>query len=173
MKKLYKKLQKYYKRHQKTFKRYGVPVLAAIALFALGIFTQNILHERAQPTNIVWAIDETVKIPADLRKTLLKKDECRGYRGGDSPPGVGLWGIVQVEQGKFAKIAHGCSWSVTSQVLAVKSKGSWQLVSPLEYFSDTTQGIPTCNAVIKYKVPVSLEGFCVNDSGKLAKNPNP
>lgn len=173
MKNLSKKLKKYYRQHQKGIKRFVLPVLAAFLLFITGMFTQHIKQEYARPANIVWAIDETVQVPADLRKMLLEKDDCRNYRGVDSPRGVGLWAIVQVEQGRFAKIANGCSWSVSGQVLAVKPKGSWQLVPPIEYFSDTTQGVPTCNAVVKYKVPIALEGFCINDSGKLTKNPNP
>ncbi len=172
IKKRLKKLVKVYKRYQKSIKKYGVPAFAALLIFLSGMIVQNIRQDRSKPSNIVWAIDETVKVPSDLKKMLLQRDDCKDYRSAGSPKGVGLWAVVQVEQGSFAKITHGCSWSVNNQALAVKINQKWQLIPALEYFSDTLQGVPSCTAVVKYKVPIGLEGFCLNDSGKLSKNPN-
>lgn len=173
MKKLSKNLQKRYKKRQKFIKRVVVPFLFGVFLFFLGMFIQNVRLERSHPNNIVWGVDKTVQVPDDLRKMLMNRDDCNDYRGGNSPKGVGLWAVTQIEQNKFAKLAHGCSWSVSNQALAIKQKNSWELVPAVEYFFDTTQGVPTCTAVVKYKVPISLEGFCLNDAGKLSKNPNP
>ena len=173
MNKLSKKLQKYYKKHRKFIKRFVVPFIAAILLFGLGMLTQNIRQERSHPSNIVWGVDQTVKVPSDLRKMLMERDDCKDYRGGNSPKGVGLWAVTQIEQNKFAKLSHGCSWSVSNQALAIKQKNTWELIPAIEYFFDTTQGVPACTAVVKYKVPINLEGFCLNDAGKLTKNPNP
>lgn len=173
MKKLFKKLQKYYKKRQRFIKRIVVPFLIGLFLLYLGMFIQSVRLERSHPNNIVWAVDKTVQVPSDLRKMLMNRDDCKDYRGGNSPKGVGLWAVTQIEQGKFAKLAHGCSWSVSNQALAVKQRNSWSVVPAIEYFSDTTQGVPTCKAVVKYKVPIGLEGFCLNDVGKLSKNPNP
>lgn len=172
IKKRFKKLDKVYKRHQKIIKKFGVPALTAVLVFFGGMFVQTVRQERSRPANIVWAIDETVKVPADLKKMLLKRDDCRDYRSAGSPKGVGLWAVVQVEQDSFAKITHGCSWAVSNQAIAVKQQQGWLLVPAIEYFSDTLQGVPSCTAVVKYKVPITLEGFCLNDSGKLSKNPN-
>lgn len=173
MKKSSKLFLKYFKRHKKIIKRFGIPLVAGVFLFLLGTRVQLINSERKQPSNIVWAIDSTVKIPTGLRKMLLSQNICKDYRGNNSPPGVGLWGVVQVEQQSFAKIAHGCSWTVSSQILAVKQKNTWVLIPPIEYYSDTVAGVPNCAAIVKHKVPISLEGFCLNDAGKLTKNPNP
>lgn len=172
IKKRFKKLVKLYKRNQKSIKKFGVPLALAVLIFFGGMLVQMVRQERSKPANIVWAIDETVKVPAELKKMLLKRDDCRDYRSAGSPKGVGLWAVVQVEQGGFAKITHGCSWAVNNQALAVKQQQGWQLVPAVEYFSDTLQGVPSCTAVVKYKVPIALEGFCLNDTGKLSKNPN-
>ncbi len=172
MKKFINSFKKYFKRNHKSLRRFGVPVVATILIFSLGMIAQQIRQERDRPANVVWGIDSHVKVPASLRKMLLKRDDCKDYRGFNSQRGVGLWAVIQVEQDKFAKITHGCSWALSNQTLATKEKNDWKLVPSLEYFSDTSQGVPTCTAVIKYKVPISLEGFCLNEVGKLAKNPN-
>lgn len=173
MNKQYKKLLKLYKRHHKKLKQFGVPIVAGLAVFGLGMAYQQYRVNNTHPTNIVWAIDDTVRVPDDLKKVLLKTDDCGGYKGANSPKGIGLWAVVQIEQNAFAKLSYGCSWAINNQTIAVKTDNKWKLIKPVEYFSDTVQGVPNCTAVVKYKVPDSLEGFCRNDKGELVKNPNP
>lgn len=173
MKKQLKKLTKLFKRHQKSLRRRGVPALVLLAVFFAGMVTQVVWQARKQPSNLVWGVDSSVKVPKDLKNMLLARDDCKDYRSFGSQRGVGLWAVVQIEQDRFAKISHGCSWAINNQTLAVKQSSGWQIVTSLEYFSDTAQGVPTCTAVIKYKVPIGLEGFCLNDKAQLVKNPNP
>lgn len=172
-KKIYKSIVKYLKPRQKRLKRYGVPIIGAIIIFTLGVSVQIIRQNQTHPKNLVWGIESSVKVPRDLRNMLMKRNDCVDYRGYESELGVGLWAVVQTEQDSFAKITHGCSWALNNQALAVKNDNKWALIPSKEYFSDTVQGTPSCSALVKHKVPAKLEGFCMNDSGKLSKNPNP
>lgn len=173
MKKQQKQLIRLYKKHRKILLRYCIPIVIGCVLFGSGMFVQNVRLQDQQPKNIVWAVDETVKVPKGLRQALLELDTCKNYRGADSPSGVGLWGVTQVEQDKFAKITYGCSWQLTSYIVAVNNGKTWQLLQPTEYFADTAQGVPSCAVVTKYKIPPALEAFCVNEKFELSKNTTP
>lgn len=173
LKKLQKQFSKTYKKYRKLLRRVGIPVVVLLVTFLIGMQVQALKINKLQPDNLVWSIDETVIIPADLKKMLLELDDCKSYRGTDSPKGVGLWGVMQVEQEMFAKIAYGCSWELTSYILAVKIDKNWLLLKPVDYFADTAQGVPSCKVVADYKIPPTIESFCSNDKGELMRNPTP
>lgn len=173
MNKQVKQLFRLWKQHKKRIKRYGTPLVFGVAIFLLGMFTQKTYLAGHQPLNIVWAVDKTVKVPQDLRQTLEKRDDCNNYRGADQPGGVGLWGVIQVEDNKFAKLSYGCSLTLTSYMLAVKQDNKWVLLKPVEYFSNTSGGVPVCTMITKYNIPGTIESFCTNDKGDVVKNPTP
>ena len=173
LKKQLKPIQKLLRKHHKTIIKYGLPLLLMVMAFIAGRTYQSYKSLHTQPQNIVWAIDTTVNIPDDLRAMLMQKNECQSYRGNSAPQGVGLWAVTHLEQGSYAKIAYGCSWSLSDHAVVVKQANHWTVIPPSEYFSDPNQGVPLCTAVVQYKIPVQLEGFCANDTGKLTKNPNP
>lgn len=171
--KLLKSTHKYLRKRRKTILRYGVPIVLVLVSFCAGGAYQRYHDVHTQPRNIVWSIDASVSVPSDLRNYLMQKNECQSYRGSNAPSGTGLWAVTQIDQGAYAKLAYGCSWSLSDHAVAVKQAKGWTIISPSLYYSDPIQGVPLCTAVVQYKIPPSIEGFCSNDSGKLTKNPNP
>lgn len=171
--KLQKRIKNFIKKHRRQFIQFGIPILLVICAFFAGTARQQYVYEHTQPDNLVWAIDAGVVMPDSLKTMLKQRTDCEAYRGADAPRGVGLWAVTQIEHDAFAKLSYGCSWSLSNHAIAIKSGGSWQLIPPEKYFSDTTQGIPLCTAVVAYKIPPTIDGFCSNDAGKLTKNPNP
>lgn len=172
-----KKKFKLSKKQRKQVSRFGVPVLAGLLGLFLGIIITTFVSGRRAPTNLVWAADNTVKIPRDLRRFLETKNDCQAYRGTGTPTGVGLWGVYQTSKDQFAKIAYGCSWSLNSYVMAVKQKGLWQLLKPTEYFAPFKDGVdpskgalPFCAVVEKYKIPKDIEPFCIKPDGTAQAN---
>ncbi len=165
------------KKQRKQLIHYGKPVLAGFLGLLIGIGATNLLASRRAPSNLVWAADSTVKVPKDLRAFLVAKNDCKAYRGAGSPTGVGLWGVYQVSKNQYAKIAYGCSWNLSSYVMAVKQKGSWQLIKPTEYFAPFKNGVdpskgalPFCAVLEKYKIPKDIEPFCVKADGAAQSN---
>lgn len=164
------------KKQRLQLKTYGVPVLVGLLCLNIGIIGTRMFEARQTPRNIVWAADETVYLPTSLRKYLSGKQECQNYRGADTPTGVGLWSVFQVSEGKFAKIAYGCSWSLTTYVMAVQEKSGWKLLAPSEYFapfkdSSATGAIPLCNVLEQYKINKAIEPFCIAHDGSARPNP--
>lgn len=172
-KKLLKSVQKFWRKNRRIIIHYGVPLLGLIIAFLVGGYYQRYQAVHTQPKNIVWAVDKTVTVPSALRSRLMHRHDCQNYKGTDNLEGVGLWAVTQIEQGSFAKLAYGCSWSLSDHAVAVKQATGWLVIPPEQYFTDTNQGVPLCTAIVKYKIPPSIEGFCGNDVGKLTKNPNP
>lgn len=170
--KLQKRFKYFIKKYRKQLIQFGLPILLVVAAFFIGAARQQYIYEHTQPDNLVWAVDAGVVIPDSLKTMLKQRTDCEMYRGADAPKGVGLWAVTQVEQNAFAKLSYGCSWSLSNHAVAFKVGQSWQVIPPEQYFSDTTQGIPLCTAVVTYKVPAKVDGFCSNDEGKLTKNPN-
>lgn len=167
------------KQHRRLI-HYGKPVLAGLLGLLIGVAATKLSDSRRAPSNLVWAADNTVKIPKDLRAFLMAKNDCKAYRGTDSPTGVGLWGVYQVSKSQYAKIAYGCSWNLSSYVMAVKQKGSWQLIKPTEYFAPFKNGVdpskgalPFCNVLEQYKIPKDIEPFCVKADGSAQSNESP
>lgn len=153
--------------------RYLIPGVIGLVI-GLSITT---ITATKSPSNIVWAADKTVVLPNDLRNFLLTRNDCREYRGTGSPKGVGLWGVYQVHNAKFAKIAYGCSNNLENYIMAVKTDKKWQLLQPTEYFapfSDATEGrlgaVPYCSVVEKYKIPKDIESFCIKTDGTAQAN---
>lgn len=161
------------KKQRKQLQRAVKPLLVGFVGLLIGISGLGLWHWLRPPSNLVWAADKTIKIPRDLRTYLQHTDnDCEAYRGKDSPTGVGLWGVYQVSKGQYAKIAYGCSWSLSSYIMAVKKDGSWQLIPPTEYFApfkngvDPTKGaLPFCVVVEKYSIPKDIEPFCILADG--------
>ena len=172
-KKYLKQAQKLLRKHHKTISKFGLPLLLVVLAFIGGAQYHAYKAVHTQPQNIVWAIDNSLTVPDDLRSLLMEKNECQSYRGNNAPKGVGLWAITQLEQGSYAKLAYGCSWSLSDHGVAVKQAGKWVVLSSSQYYADPNQGVPLCSAVVAYTIPVQLEGFCQNDAGKVTKNPNP
>lgn len=165
------------KKNRKKLASIAIPLLIGLSGLVIGIVATNFIIGRSNPKNLVWAADKDVKIPKDLRGYLAAKNECKSYRGTDTPDGVGLWGVYQVSKKQYAKIAYGCSWSITSYIMAVKQDGEWQLLPPAEYFApfkngvDPSQGaLPYCSIVDKYNVPGEIEPFCINEDGSASDN---
>lgn len=157
--------------------KWGVPFVVGFVFLNIGIVGTRFLDSRISPGNIVWAADETAKIPTDLRKFLNNRDDCQNYRGESTPTGVGLWGVYQVSGGKFAKISYGCSWSLTSYKMAVKQSGDWILLLPTDYFapfagSNSAGALPYCKVIDNYKIPKDIEPFCIKDDGSAISNEN-
>jgi hypothetical protein len=171
--KIQKKFKSSIKKHRKLLIKYGIPSVLVLVAFLAGSIRQQYVYEHTQPDNLVWAVDSSVVVPEKLKTMLKQRSDCVGYRGQDAPKGVGLWAVTQVEKDAFAKLSYGCSWSLSSHAVAAKKGQTWQIIAPETYFSDTTQGVPLCTAVIEHKVPPTIDGFCSNDAGKLTKNPNP
>ena len=144
-----------------------------VGIFILGVLFQVFYASRQQPSNLVWSVDSSVKVPSDLRRALEKQEPCKNMRGNETITGVGLWGVIQVEEQKFAKIAYGCSLTLTSYIMAIKQGDKWQLLKPVDYFFNTAQGVPSCGVISKYKIPASIETFCINEKSQIVKNPTP
>jgi len=168
-----KHLKIFIKKYRKQLLRYGLPAILVVLAFFAGMARRQYVYEHTQPDNLVWAVDSTVTVPDSLKVMLRERADCAQYRGADAPKGVGLWAVTQVEDNAYAKLSYGCSWSLSSHAVAVKDGRGWQIIAPEKYFSDTTQGVPLCTAVIAYRIPATIDGFCSNDVGKLTKNPNP
>lgn len=139
----------------------------------LGLITPVLLRP-AIPSNLVWAADGSVSVPRDLRTYLSNQNDCKEYRGNGSPNGIGLWAVYQVEASKFAKIAYGCSSSLSSYIMAVKTEQGWQLLPPSEYFADAPGDnsklfLPKCQFISDYKISKNIEPFCIESDGS-AKN---
>ena len=166
------------KKQHKQLKGARLPLIAGLVGLVIGITAIQLWRRTNQPANIVWAADNTVKVPRDLQAFLLNtENNCKSYRGAGSPDGVCLWGVYQMSQGRYAKIAYGCSWSLSSYIMAVKPAGDWQLLPPAEYFApfkgglDSTAGaLPFCTSVEQYKIPGDIEPFCVQPDGSAKAN---
>jgi len=147
----------------------GFLVLLVLVGFGLGIMAVELQPYNQHPRNVVWAADKSVTIPADLVKFLEKRDDCKGYKGTDTPRGVGLWGVYQVSKARFAKISYGCSTDLTLYIMAVKNQGHWQLLQPTEYFS-ATGFLPKCSQIDRYQIDKSIEPYCIKDDGNARDN---
>lgn len=172
-----KKKFKLSKKQRKQVLALGIPVLAGIAGLIIGISAITLISYQLKPSNLVWAADKTVSVPKGLKTFLENKDNCNEYRGKGTPDGIGLWGVYQTSKGQFAKIAYGCSWNLDSYIMAVKYKGSWQLLPPIGYFAPFKDGVdpakgalPLCEVIKKYGIPKDIESFCIASDGSAKLN---
>lgn len=129
------------------------------------------------PRNLVWAADKDVKIPDGLTEYLYDLEDCKGYRGTNTAPGVGLWGVYESSKNKFAKISYGCSTHLSIYIMAVKDKDNWKLLQPTEYFAARTSGsgpvssyLPNCSMIDTYQIDKSIEPFCIEPGGSPREN---
>lgn len=162
---------------RKKIAKFGPYVACGLAGLILGAAAVSGWAASKNQSNLVWAADNTVKIPTGLQKYLQSQDDCKEYRGTGSPTGIGLWGVYQVSRERFAKISYGCSGSLTNYIMAVKISNQWQLLPPTEYFApfnDATDrgvgAIPHCHMVEKYKIPSDIESFCIKSDGSAQPN---
>lgn len=174
-----KKKLKFSKKQITKIKVIALPIFTGLFGLMIGIFASNVLRDRHTPANLIWPTDNTVKVPKDLRAFLEELDDCNSYKDTDGPKGIGLWGVYQVSQGKFAKIAYGCSWSLTTYIMAIKQNDKWQLIQPTEYFAPFKEAVdpalgalPNCPVVDQYKIPKEIESFCVTNEGTAQPNIN-
>ncbi len=173
-----KKHIKISRKQRQKIRKISLPLLLVlIGLLAGTVTTLIIVHSSKPAQNIVWAADSTVKVPGGLRNFLETQRGCEHYKGSDSPAGIGLWGVYQVSHDKFAKIAYGCSWSVSPYIMAVLQNNQWQLLKPTDYFApfqgsiDQRQGaLPYCAILQKYKVPKDIESFCITADNTAIAN---
>jgi hypothetical protein len=169
-----KRRPKLNKRQRQQLQRFGLPILLLLIGGLTGWFIKTLITDAIQPDNIVWAIDESVKLPSDLRYTLMRQDRCQAYRGPGTPKGVGLWGVQQISQGRLAKVVHGCSWNIEGYLMVVKDNGRWQILEAKDYFaskSNASQGsLPRCEILGKYKIDKAIEPFCISSKGQARAN---
>ncbi len=172
----YKK-KKLSKQNRQKLKAIAMVVCAVVLGVLIGVGGTRLMSHQKPAMNLIWPADNTVKVPPDLFKFLETQNSCEHYRGNDSPTGIGLWGVYQISQNKFAKIAYGCSWSLTPYIMAIKQSNHWQLIQPADYFApfkgsiDSRGGaLPFCSVVQKYKVPKDIESFCVQIDGTAIAN---
>lgn len=175
-----RKKYKLSKKQRQKLMDYAMPAFVILLSFLAGaLITQamTVYHTKKPITNLVWATDNTVTIPGDLRTFLMSRNDCEHYKGKDSPKGIGLWAIYQVSQSKFAKIAYGCSWDLKSYIMAVKQGQSWSLVQPSEYFAPFKDSsgvgdgaVPSCVQLQKYRIDKSTEPFCIDVDGTARVN---
>lgn len=174
-----KKKRKLTKKQRQKLRSLALPLITLMLGLLVGIQMTKIIGTSKTPSNLVWAADNTVKVPVSLTDYLLTKDDCKHYKGSGSPKGLGLWAVYQVSGDTFAKIAYGCSWNLSSYIMAVKLGKSWTLLPPTEYFAPFNEGndprtgaLPQCSILEKYKIPKSIESFCINADGSAKNNQN-
>ena len=156
------------KRFLKTF-----PLLTLLLGVAVGAVLVWLQPPDLYPKNLVWAGDATVKIPSDLVEFLRNQPACKRTSGSDGRNGVGLWGVYQVSQAKFAKVSYGCSSTLTPYLMAVRDHGKWLLIPYADYFADqsiSARFLPKCTYIDKYKIDSSIEPFCLEASGAAREN---
>ncbi|HSX23955.1 MAG TPA: hypothetical protein VLE74_02530, partial [Candidatus Saccharimonadales bacterium] len=112
------------RKQRKQALAFALPVAIGLGGLIAGIIATRVLSGRKPPANLVWGADSSIRVPKELQAYLQTRRDCKEYRGAGSPTGVGLWGVYQLSQGKFAKIAYGCSWNLSSYVMAVRYKGA-------------------------------------------------
>ena len=175
-----KKATNFLKKHKKPLLKFGLPI--GLVLFGLiaGYLGTGWVASISQPKNLVWAAEAQVKVPGDLKSYLQKRNDCKDYRGVGTPTGVGLWGVYQVEKGQFAKIAYGCSWTLTSYIMAAKQNNKWFLIPPTEYFAASdpsaargSSNLPKCTELTKYKINKTIEPFCIDAANQPQPNSLP
>ncbi|MBI2285452.1 hypothetical protein HYU82_01335 [Candidatus Saccharibacteria bacterium] len=154
----------------------GNLVTAAI-LFVIGLLIglglSAVLNN--QNRNIrVWAVDDTVRMPLGLQSYLEKNhdNDCKNYRGTDSPTGVALFAVEKSVGDTYARMSYGCSDNLTPSIVAVKNNGVWILTQPVEYYGNS-DGKPICNTVDKFKISKTAEPQCVDSKGQVQENSNP
>ncbi|HEX5797684.1 MAG TPA: hypothetical protein VFX86_04835 [Candidatus Saccharimonadales bacterium] len=126
----------------------------------------------------VWAADNSVKVPQDLKSHLIKssKDDCNEYAGDGSPNGAVLFAVTKVED-DFAKMTYGCASYLTDmEIVAIKRDGSWSLIQPADYYQTKPNydgpALPTCSALEKYKINKDLEPECLDSKFEIRQNSN-
>jgi hypothetical protein len=170
-----KRRNKLSKQRRQQLWKIGLPLGLLLAGGLSGWLIKTLIIDAVQPSNLVWAIDETVQVPEDLRYALRDQQTCKSYRGPGTPNGVGLWGVQQISQNRLAKVVHGCSWSIEGYVMVVKQAGRWQIIEPSKYFApnknNTGQGsLPRCEILEEYKIDKAIEPFCITSKGEARAN---
>jgi hypothetical protein len=56
--------------------------------------------------------------------------------------------------------------------VAIKNKNNWQLLQPADYFAsnDGASHLPKCDVLKQYKIPASLESFCIDAADQAVTN---
>lgn len=168
------------KKHQKQFMKFRLPAGLVLVGLLVGFLGSSWISSKNQPSNIVWAANNTVALPGGLKPFLLKQTDCKNYIGSTTVKGVGLWAVYQVEKSQFAKIAYGCSVTLRSYIMAIKQNGKWALIPPTEYFAGSDQGsgtgsnnLPKCTELTKYKINKNIEPFCIDGANQPQANSLP
>ncbi|HMS24057.1 MAG TPA: hypothetical protein PKB09_04630 [Candidatus Saccharibacteria bacterium] len=143
-------------------------VLALLIGLFLGALLTMLINSGQKDVR-VWSVDETVKIPSDLKNFLLKngKDDCLGYQGEGSPEGVALFAVQTVE-GNYARMKYGCSDDLSSSIVAIKRAEKWMLIEPVEYSNGNEN--PFCTALEKYNISKNVEPECLDTEGSIQQN---
>ena len=147
----------------------ALPLTTLAGGVLVGLFIAWVQPPSQHPRTLVWAADERVNIPSDLYTFLAKQRDCKAYRGNNSPNGVALWSVYQIEQGRLAKIAYGCSTDLSYYVVAVKVDSRWTLIKPTEYLENN---LPKCAMLTEHNLPKSFESFCREADGSVRENHN-
>lgn len=169
-----KKKRKLTKQFNKL-KIYWKPAVLIVLSVLVGWLLHASSNNQEHPKNLIWAIDETVNVPRDLKRVLQKQNVCQSYRGPNTPQGVALWGVQQISKDKFAKVVHGCSWALESYVMLVKQDSEWQILEGKNYFADGLgnsgrSSLPKCEVLETYGIDQTIEPFCIDKNNKAKIN---
>lgn len=147
-----------------------IAALAASIVFVAGYWLNVVLNGQNDKV-LVWAVDDTVKIPDGLEGYLMSesKDDCMGYRGTDSPTGVTLYAVEKSVGDWFAAMSTGCSDMLAGSefmTVAMKKDGKWTLTQPIRYFNST----PDCEQLQKYSITKDAEPECWDGDREIQDN---
>ena len=160
------------KKNTMRSKNYLILLAIVVTAFALGYLTNNLLNKDSENVK-VWAVDDSVVIPSGLESYLEKNsdDDCKQYRGTDTPDGVALYAIQANVDNRYVRMSYGCSDNLIEEVTIVAVKqdnGDWTLIPPTEYSGSGEN--PLCQQLEKYNINKIAEPECEDSKGKIQEN---
>ena len=149
--------------------------IVAVVILGVGLSLQCFGRSSVHPKVLVWAATTDVEVPKSLSKYLqTRTEDCTGYYGDNTAPGVPLFAIESVVGGKYAKVAIGCSTSLSSGFPVILTSSGWGLLSGAEYYVSAEDDpaknepafLPRCSVVDKYGLPRTFEPSCYEDNAE-------
>ncbi len=152
-----------------------IVAIVAVVILGVGLSLQCFGRSSVHPKVLVWAATTDVEVPKSLSKYLqTRTEDCTGYYGDNTAPGVPLFAIESVVGGKYAKVAIGCSTNLSSGFPVILTSSGWVLLSGAEYYvsakddpaKDEPATLPRCSIVDKYMLPHAFEPSCYEDNAE-------